>query len=381
MKAPLSDSLKSLANRLRRDARALQSRSVVAGFDGFVDEMIQVVQTRQSLDSFAPVPTIEALGRMITASARQSSLREIVVNAQHPGGCTVNSADALASLGVVVDAYATMGIPRLPVFDKLAEKCRNCVSWGDVGRTLAFEFSDGKLMFSNMQTLAKFDETTVRNGLADGGFLRQCCQASLILLTDWSLYPHMTDCWGLLRREVFSKLENKPSFFIDLVDPSSRSHDDVRAMMDELSRMQADCGDVNLGLNGNEVRCLASAAGLPVDAADDSPEGLGQLAQTLRQHMKIARTVVHRYRFSLCADDQGVCVAPAPFCAAPKKSTGAGDRFNAGFIAGVLLDENVENRLLLGNACSGYFVRHAHSACAPDLADFLDAWGDGRLPA
>jgi dTDP-4-amino-4,6-dideoxygalactose transaminase len=43
------------------------------------------------------VPEIATFGKLISAAAGHSSLREIVVNDVHPGGCAVNLADGLAS--------------------------------------------------------------------------------------------------------------------------------------------------------------------------------------------------------------------------------------------------------------------------------------------
>ena len=79
------------------------------------------------------------------------------------------------------------------------------------------------------------------------------------------------------------------------------------------------------------------------------------------------------------ADVMGATAVEGPYCAKPKKSTGAGDRFNAGFCAGTLLKLPPRERLLLGCACSGYFVRQAHSATAPELADFIEQWEKGEV--
>ncbi|MFO1523745.1 MAG: hypothetical protein U1G05_17295 [Kiritimatiellia bacterium] len=49
---------------------------VVAGFDGFVDEMITLVGERRGLDDFTPVPDIATFGRLVAAAAGHSSLRE-----------------------------------------------------------------------------------------------------------------------------------------------------------------------------------------------------------------------------------------------------------------------------------------------------------------
>ena len=218
----MSVDLSKIADRVAAaDPRACR---VVTGFDGFVDEMISLVGERRALDDFTPVPDIATFGAMISAAAGHSSLREIVVTDVHPGGCAVNLADGLASLGVAVDCFATLGEPVHSAYAEIAAKCQGFHSWGrEPGRTLAFEFNDGKLMFSAVKQLADFTPDAVRGFLADGKFAAACAGAQVIALTDWTLYPHMTEVWKMLQREVFSKLTQRPEFFIDLVDPSSRS--------------------------------------------------------------------------------------------------------------------------------------------------------------
>jgi sugar/nucleoside kinase (ribokinase family) len=59
------------------------------------------------------------------------------------------------------------------------------------------------------------------------------------------------------------------------------------------------------------------------------------------------------------------------YCAQPKKSTGAGDRFNAGYCLGLLLQLDARSRLACACAGSGFFVREARSATLAELADFV----------
>ncbi|MFO1521531.1 MAG: hypothetical protein U1G05_05740 [Kiritimatiellia bacterium] len=229
---------------------------VVTGFDGFVDEMITLVGERRGLDDFTPVPDISTFGRLVAAAAGHSSLREIIVTDTHPGGCAVNLADGLASLGARVDCFATAGEPVHPAFAGIAAKCRGFHSWGrQPGRTLAFEFADGKMMFSAVTQLADFTPDHVRQQLAAGGFANACASARVIALTDWTLYPHMTAVWRLLLEEVFGRQSHRPGFFIDLVDPSGRSARDITAMTGMLHEFEA-CGPLTLGLNGNEANIL-----------------------------------------------------------------------------------------------------------------------------
>ena len=350
---------------------------VVTGFDGFVDEMISLVGERRALDDFTPVPDIASFGSLISAAAGHSSLREIVVNDVHPGGCAVNLADGLASLGVAVDCFATLGQPVHPAYAEIAEKCQGFHSWGrEPGRTLAFEFNDGKLMFSAVKQLADFTPDSVRGFLADGKFAAACAGAQVIALTDWTLYPHMTEVWKMLQREVFSTLTQRPEFFIDLVDPSSRSAADIVGVVAILRDFEP-AGPVTLGLNGNEANILCRLHDLPSAPPEATQEETLQQAFSLRDLLGISRVVVHRIPFAVSASAVGGFAQPGPYCTNPKKSTGAGDRFNAGFCLGLSLGLGDAESLALGCAVSGFFVRNARSASQQELVDFLRNWAAG----
>lgn len=358
---------------------AISECRVVTGFDGFVDEMISLVGERRSLNDFTPVPDIATFGKMVSAAAGHSSLREIVVNDVHPGGCAVNLADGLASLGVRVDCFATLGDPPHPAFREIAEKCRGFHSWGrEPGRTLAFEFADGKLMFSAVKQLAELTPDAVRRYLADGKYSAACARAQVIALTDWTLYPHMTGVWRLLLQEVFSTLWHRPHFLIDLVDPSSRSGTDILEVAGLLKDFES-CGPLTLGLNGNEANILCKLHGLEdVGSGGTADETLAQ-AKALRLRLGITRVVIHRIPFAVSAGEDGGFMQQGPFCQNPKKSTGAGDRFNAGISLGLALGLNASDCLAVGCAVSGFFVRNARSASQDELTKFLCQWAAGTM--
>ena len=361
--------------------RALESlpkvpAPVVVGFDGFVDEMINVVAERTSLDDFSSVPDIATFGGLISAAAGHSSLREIVVNAVHPGGCAVNLGDGLAALGVPVDCFATLGEPVHPAFREPASRFRKAISWGrEPGRTLAFEFADGKLMFSSVKQLAEFTPQDISLRLGDGAYQSSCREAAIIALTDWSLYPHMTSVWRVLHHEVYSKLVHRPHFFIDLVDPSSRSQADILAMVETLPFLETS-GPVTLGLNGNEANILARL--LSLDPAQEE-EGSMRLAGELRKKIGVSTVVIHKLKFAASAGPHGEFSTQGPFCERPLKSTGAGDRFNAGYCLGLLAEASSEDCLILGCAASGFFVRKAQSPSREEIADFLTKWAEDSV--
>jgi sugar/nucleoside kinase (ribokinase family) len=361
----------NLAARLRAHGSA-PLPSVAIGFDGFVDEMIRVVGERRSLDDYTAVPTIADFGSLISRAAGHSSLREIVVTAVHAGGCAVNMGDGLAALGIPVDAFATLGEPAHPAFHSITHRFRSVHSWGrEPGRTLAYEFEDGKLMFSSVAQLAELTAARTTELLADGTYAAACRDARLIAITDWTLYPHMTSVWQLLQAEVYAKLTHRPRFFIDLVDPSTRAETDIRSMLDTLPAFEA-TGPLTLGLNGNEANILARLLALaPCDKA--VPASSLPLAVGLRAKLGISEVVIHHIKSAAVSGPDGESLLAGPFCAQPRKSTGAGDRFNAGYALGILLGLSADERLLCACASSGFFVREARSASVPELADFLEA--------
>lgn len=369
----------ALAARLRQQI-PVGLPAAVLGFDGFVDEMIRVVAERLSPSTYHAVPSIALFGDQILRAAGHSSLREIVVTATHPGGCAVNMGDGLAALGAPVDLFATLGEPPHPAFAAVTQRFRRVESWGrEPGRTLAYEFDDGKLMFSAVAPLAEFAPESVARHLANGTYATACATARVIALTDWTLYPHMTAVWRLLAREVFRQLRHRPAFFLDLVDPSGRSPEDIRAMLAVLPEFEAS-GPVTLGLNGNEANILARLLDLPV-CNPAQRASTAALASALRRHLQISEVVIHHIKSAACANARGAETLAGPFCAQPKKSTGAGDRFNAGYALGLMLALSPAERLLCACACSGFFVREARSATLTELADFLAGsdWPDSAL--
>lgn len=365
---------KALAEILGSRVAEVPNLSAVTGFDGFVDEMISLVEQRHDLASFQRVETIDRFGDLIKGAASQSSLREIVVKQIDPGGCAVNMGDGLATLGVAVTTFATVGEPLHTAFTDYSAKAR-LHSWGrEPGRTLAYEFADGKVMFSSVSHLAAFTAEHVRNKLADGSFMEACQAANLIALTDWTLYPHMTDCWLELNRRVFAQLSERPRLFLDIVDPSSRSEADIRAMLGAVGKFEAHC-NTTLGLNQNEANVLSRLLGLPSERSP-MPAAAALQAEAIRNGLGISEVVIHTHRFAVTAEAGTTAQSDGPYCAKPLKSTGAGDRFNAGYALGLMLGLEPEARLLLGNTISGCYVRTGRSPQAAEAIALLRNWPD-----
>jgi sugar/nucleoside kinase (ribokinase family) len=188
----------------------------------------------------------------------------------------------------------------------------------------------------------------------------------------------MTACWQWLQRGPLAGLKHRPWLFVDLVDPSGRGRDEVVAMLESLRGFQATCRAV-LGVNLTELEAVSRFLGM--QPCGTVASAVAARAAALRERLGVEQVVVHNALATAVAEIGGEVVvqAPGPHCASPRKTTGAGDRFNAGYCLGLLLGLPARQRLALGSATGGFFVREARSATLDEVAAFVDAWAGGRV--
>ena len=99
--------------------------AAVVGLDGFVDEILHVVDKRSSVDAYERVPTIAALAERINSAAGRSANIELVSRRTKIGGNGPILASALGTLGASVTYVGAVGYPGLHgVFQPLAQRGR-----------------------------------------------------------------------------------------------------------------------------------------------------------------------------------------------------------------------------------------------------------------
>ena len=368
----------ALADRLEAAIGVAGGLPVAVGFDAFVDQVQDVVGTRLGGDAYHAVETIAEFSVWTAGAAGRSGLREAVTTARTMGGCSVNSGDGLAALGFPVMALAGVGAPMDPVFIPFRDICRSLDALGqEPGRSTVYEFRDGKLMLCETAHFARFSPALLGQPTVTERLRQTFAGAAGILLTAWSVYPHMTACWRFLQREVLAGMGHRPRLLIDLADPAGRSPTDILEMADTLAGFSA-IGPTSLSLNGNEANQLARILGLG-QAETDDPAAIRALAMALRQRLGLDEVGIHTIHTATAATVHRAITVDGPHCPRPRRSVGAGDRFNAGWLAGHLLGLPDDGRLQLACAVSGSFVRSATSPRPHDLVAFLRRWAAGTL--
>ena len=347
----------------------LPTIKATVGLDGFVDEIIAVVDKRKNHEHYDAVRTIADLGDKIRAAAGESSNYELVVKQQKLGGNGPIMANALASIGLAVTYVGNLGYPNVhPVFADLAARLAAVHSIGEPAHTDALEFDDGKLMFGKLEPLHEANWDNLIRRVGKDKLIEILTGSRLIAMLNWTMLPHMTRVWAKLLDEIIPNIERHNRFlFIDLCDPEKRTSDDIVDAMRMLTRFQ-DQVDVILGLNLKEAVEIADVLGLP---GKSDPEGaIEENARAIREELKLACVVIHPRRAAAAATEGESARFDGPFVNQPKISTGAGDHFNAGFCLGRVLGFSLRESLCLGVATSGYYVRTAESPTAQQLVEF-----------
>lgn len=351
-------------------------RTAFLGFDGFVDEIISVVDQRASAAEFTRVPTIGAFARRIAGAAGRSTNVELVTRRTKIGGNGPIMASALARLGVRVTYVGALGHPAIhPVFAELRAHGADIHSIADPGRTDALEFEDGKLLIGKMFPLAEVTWENLVERWGRDAFAKHFAGADLVGFVNWTMLPFMSGIWEAVQAELCPALAGpRRKIFFDLADPEKRPDAELARALDLILRFRPNF-EVILGLNEKEAREVAVMLGLP--AAGDGPGALLALGDAIRERVPVDTLVVHPVRFAASVGAQGHHIVDGPFVAKPTITTGAGDHFNAGFCFGKLLGFNDSECVLVGVTTSGAYVR---SGLSPQISDLVRLLRDWPLP-
>ncbi len=358
------------AQQLRAQAHTIASQRLTIGLDGFVDEIVSVVDKRESAKKFTRVPTLTAFGARVSAAAGKSANVELVVERVKLGGNGPIMANALAAFGAQVTYIGNLGYPNLhPVFSEFA-KHAVVYSIAEPGRTDALEFDDGKIMMGKHASLGDVNWANLVERIGHQTLADCFANANLVGLQNWTMLPHMSDIWEHVLTEICPNMAAQPrhTFFFDLADPEKREPGDIRHAVELIGRFQK-YFDVYLGLNEKESFEIGAVLGYPGE--HDGESAVRTVAKFIHDTIEISGVVVHPRAYAVAASADGVVKAKGPFIEKPLISTGAGDHFNAGFCLGKLIGADNEISLQIGVGTSGYYVRNAKSPNAMELADFL----------
>jgi ketohexokinase len=342
------------------------------GLDGFVDEIIHLVDVRHNADSFERIPSIGKLSERLAAAAGKSTNIEAVTQRVKLGGNGPIMANALCRFGVKVTYVGALGYPTLhPVFTDFAASA-DVHSIAPPGLTDAYEFEDGKVLVGKTIQLGEITWENIQLRVGRKRFADKFFGSDLVGFVNWTMIPFMSDIWESIQNELCPaiKLTGRKIFF-DLADPEKRTHEDLRRALQLIEKFRG-YFDVILGLNEKEAWAVGAVLGFGSESQSRSV--LAQLVRDIRKATGVDTRVVHPVTYALASTGGECVIVDGPYIAKPLITTGAGDHFNAGFCLGKVLGFSDEMSVLIGTTASGFYVRNAQSPRLPDLVDMLRHW-------
>jgi hypothetical protein len=362
----------SVADALTAAAASSPPLTAFVGLDGFVDEILHVVDRRQDAEHYDSVPTIAAYAARLAAAAGKSTNVELVNVMTKLGGNGPIMANALAHFGIAVTYIGSLGWPALhPVFAPFAQRANVHTICG-AGLTDALEFTDGKIMVGKHYTLKEVNWTNLMERFGRERFLAQMNTASLVGFVNWTMLPYMSDIWESIQSEILPKLTGpRRRIFFDLADPEKRVEADIRRALDLILKFQSHF-DCILGLNEKEAVEIGHVLG--IKSSPTTAEELAVLGTEIQKRVPVETLVIHPTAYACAVSDGKAVVVAGSLCKKPLITTGAGDHFNSGFCLGKLLGLDNASSLLCGVSTSGHYVRTAQSPSIDQLATFMRHW-------
>ena len=358
--------------------RPVLPKRALIGLDGFIDEILAVVDKRLDGDHYSRIETVEDYGRRILEGSGLSLNVEVVSLAKKIGGNGPIYAGGLKKLGIRTDYIGAVGVKQVhPVFSELISKETTITGVAEPAHTDAYEFCDGKIITSRLETLNTLTWEKIQSVVPQEKFVSLMDGADIFSLNNWTMIPDMNRIWKHILDDIIPKmntdLRNKIAFF-DLADPRKRQDTDILEAL-ELIRRFSSCGfRTMLGLNFKESMQIMALieSGKKADSLEIS-------ARCIAEYLGIECVTVHKTDIACSVQNHRYAEAAGPYCTTPKIKTGCGDIFNSGFVFAQVQGWSQEMCLLMGAMTSGRYVRTAQTATLEEIAGFCDMAAGGRI--
>lgn len=375
LKAHIQSTIKGIKNLKKRKYKT------VLGLDGFIDEIVHIVDKRYDVNDYTKIDSMEEYGKRIIKAAGLSTNIEMVPVKVKLGGNGPIMSNALAHLGLDVTYIGALGYPLINDVFKPMEAICSLISIAQPSHTHAVEFDDGKIIMAKTEAFKdiNWDNIQRRVGLERLKVLLKECD--LFGLENWTMVPYMSDIWKRLLMDILphlGKREQEPLAFFDLADPEKRKDRDILEAI-ELIKSFSSYFKVILGLNKKEAFEVARVLGVFPEESIQEEVTLKQLNIAIAESMGIYCVVIHPVDCASAVVEGQYFETKGPYTSKPMLTTGAGDNFNAGFCYGQVLGLPVVESLITGVANSGYYVRNGKSPNIDELLDFLVKWSSSLM--
>jgi hypothetical protein len=201
--------------------------SVFVGLDGFIDEILEAVDTRTGRgNQYSRLEKISDFAERIQSAANGKSTNiELYPKQKKIGGNGPILADTLANFDIHVDLVGALGEDHIEKTFHALHKNINKISITAPGRTSAVEFRDGKILLGITNSLDNITLENIQKYINISDF----SHCNLLCFTNWTMVLNFDEIVN-----EFAKIlpKNKQQiFFFDIADPQKRSVEDLQKLI------------------------------------------------------------------------------------------------------------------------------------------------------
>lgn len=356
----MSTSMKKYADYLQNI-----SGKILLGCDGFVDETYEIVEVRRSRSDFTAMKNLKQFGELLVQRADGGVGLELVPKRRCEGGFAINTGRVAAFLGLKPSLPGLYGNQSIdPAYHEFEENC-NLLSLGDPALTIALEFSDGKVLMSNLEAVSNLSWEQFKTHFGDDKLKEMFSGVDILGLGYWSLTANFDGIFqGFM--DQYETLTPPRRMFFDFADIKKKSSESFIKSL-ELIKSYNSKIPMTFSLNEHEVLELCARTG--VERPELTPAAIAAALTIVREKIGFDELVVHTPEFAAASSaSEGEAYAIQDRQSNVIRLAGAGDSFNGGFLCASLGDLPLKERLVVANAVTAFFVTHA---TAPNKEELL----------
>ena len=367
-------SLETIIKKLEEIESSILKKKCFLGFDGYVDSLYSVVQSRKNANEWTRMSTLKNFGELLIDVAGSSANVERVLKKRIFGGFAPNTSRAMNTLGAKVYLIAALGYPKL---SKSYIPLPNVESFpiANPGQTLGLEFDDGKVMITDFEPILNITWQTLVDIIKPDNIIQMVNKSDILGFGHWALVPNLNDIWRHFLSDIFPSISNLKNkfFFVDIADIRKRSANDINDLIIVLQQIN-DYIPVLLSANDQEASYLSKTLPNIKNIDKSNLVDFIECGKLINREINLSYLVIHSPHFATISTVEDHYWITEGFTSKPKFTVGAGDHFHSGTILGLSCGLTPPEAILMGNALTAIFVRTGNSPNFYQLSHFISRY-------
>jgi sugar-specific transcriptional regulator TrmB len=354
---------------LRAEFQTLERKSVMVGFDAFIDREREIIDEKQDESHYKAMGEFESLRDSVIefeASDGNPAL-QWAENEIKPGGQPTHLATVYDNLSYDILLIGKFGEPVHQVFaERFGDE--TIVSVGEPPVTEYITFDDGEFLLTE-PTWQQVDWNTIVERVGLEQLADYVDGVETMSLATWCNMPTLPSVCDGLRDELWPMLTDPPSSVV--ISPSNIediSSEDIRSGIKSFSSLD-DVVSTTVVLDRTYAGVFSDKIGV-----DISEETINRLCTSIYERIDVSKVVVHTMFQSALANDGGIVNVRAPR-PSHRPATSLIEHFETGLVLGHVEDLSDGAKLILSHSIAGHVLRYGEQPDEKDIRSFVNAYG------